>query len=307
MGDFLYICNMDNKVTYHHIRRDTNEVFYVGIGDPTRPYVDESRNPHWHHIVNKVGYDVLVINENLSWEDACEWEISEIKKIGRRDLGLGPLVNLTDGGEGIKNMSPESRDKISQKMVGTSNHRFGKYGPEASNSKLSQEDAEIIRKIFIPHSTEFGIRALSKKYKVDRGTIKKIVSGKSYKGIGGDIIEYQDKTVGIGTSGKFKDEDIKWIRTHYQSHHPEFGSTAMANKFNTNTSRIWKIINYKTHKNIKVKTQNKKIISPKNAKFLDEEIRIIRTLSCNEAVKRFNLSRSTYYRIIKRIHYKHVQ
>jgi len=91
---------MNNKVGYKHYRLDTQEVFYVGIGDSERPYSDDSRNPHWHHIVNKVGYRIEIIKENLTWEDACEWEISEIKQIGRCDLGLGPLVNLTDGGEG---------------------------------------------------------------------------------------------------------------------------------------------------------------------------------------------------------------
>jgi len=93
---------MNDKVGYHHKRLDTGEIFYVGIGEPKRPYADENRNPHWHHIVDKVGYDILVIKENITWEEACEWEKNEIKRIGRRDLGLGPLVNLTDGGEGTQ-------------------------------------------------------------------------------------------------------------------------------------------------------------------------------------------------------------
>jgi hypothetical protein len=107
---------MNNKVGYYHKRLDTGEIFYVGIGEPNRPYEDGSRNPHWHHIVDKVGYEVLVIKENITWEDACEWEVSEIKRIGRRDLDLGPLVNLTDGGEGTQGviMTEERRKNTSE-------------------------------------------------------------------------------------------------------------------------------------------------------------------------------------------------
>lgn len=107
---------MNNKVGYYHKRLDTGEIFYVGIGEPNRPYEDGSRNPHWHHIVDKVGYEILVIKENITWEDACEWEISEIKRLGRRDLNLGPLVNLTDGGEGSQGviMTEERRKNTSE-------------------------------------------------------------------------------------------------------------------------------------------------------------------------------------------------
>jgi hypothetical protein len=106
---------MENKVGYYHKRLDNGEIFYVGIGTPLRPYEDKHRNNHWHHIVDKVGYEVIVIKENISWENACEWEISEIKRIGRRDLGLGSLVNMTDGGEGTQGVliTEERRVNIS--------------------------------------------------------------------------------------------------------------------------------------------------------------------------------------------------
>lgn len=128
---------MKNKVGYYHKRKDTGEIFYVGIGESTRPYEDGSRNPYWLHIVNKVGYEILIIKENITWDDACEWEKSEIKKIGRHDLGLGPLVNMTDGGEGTQGViiteerkqnvsegtkramqDPELRQKLRDKKVG---------------------------------------------------------------------------------------------------------------------------------------------------------------------------------------------
>ena len=106
---------MEDKVGYYHKRLDTGEIFYVGIGTPSRPYEDKHRNNHWNHIVEKVGHEVILVEENLSWDEACEWEKFEIKRIGRRDLGLGPLVNMTDGGEGTQGVliTEERRTNIS--------------------------------------------------------------------------------------------------------------------------------------------------------------------------------------------------
>lgn len=60
---------------YRHIRLDTNEVFYIGIGkDKERAFSNKKRNRHWIGIVNSVGYSVEILKSDLSWEDACELE-----------------------------------------------------------------------------------------------------------------------------------------------------------------------------------------------------------------------------------------
>jgi hypothetical protein len=52
--------------------------------------------------------------------DAIKKEIEFIKLYGRKDLGLGCLVNMTDGGEGAcgQKCSDETREKKSQIMIG---------------------------------------------------------------------------------------------------------------------------------------------------------------------------------------------
>jgi hypothetical protein len=91
-------------VVYHHRRLDTNEVFYVGIGKTQkRAYSIHGRNKHWFSVVKKYGYVVEIIFSDLTWEDASLKEIEFIRKYGREDLGLGKLVNLTDGGDGTLN------------------------------------------------------------------------------------------------------------------------------------------------------------------------------------------------------------
>ena len=103
-------------IVYEHLRNDTNEVFYVGIGkEEGRAYNKTDRNPHWKRIVGKVGYRVNIIHKDIDWEKACEIEKSLIKEYGRKNLGLGNLVNMTDGGDGAYGVlvSEETRQKIS--------------------------------------------------------------------------------------------------------------------------------------------------------------------------------------------------
>jgi hypothetical protein len=90
---------------YRHIRLDKNEPFYIGIGSDEegqydRAYSKDSRTKYWRRIISKVGYEVEIVLDDLSWEEACEKEKEFIKLYGRKDLNEGTLVNMTDGGEG---------------------------------------------------------------------------------------------------------------------------------------------------------------------------------------------------------------
>jgi len=111
---------------YQHIRLDTNEVFYIGIGSDTAGKYSRAnavkgrKNPYWNRIVNKVGHRVEILKDGMSWEDACEEERRLIKLYGRFNLNEGNLVNLTDGGDGNLGWIPsnEVKDKIRQSIVG---------------------------------------------------------------------------------------------------------------------------------------------------------------------------------------------
>ena len=92
----------NNKVVYIHRKASNREVFYVGMGNPDRPYqkAPTARSVVWHRVVKKHGYYVEVIRTGLTRQEACDIEIDLIELIGRRDKKKGTLVNLTDGGEG---------------------------------------------------------------------------------------------------------------------------------------------------------------------------------------------------------------
>jgi len=47
-------------IVYRHIRKDTNEIFYIGIGKSIKRMISKNyRNKHWHNIVNKTEYYVF--------------------------------------------------------------------------------------------------------------------------------------------------------------------------------------------------------------------------------------------------------
>lgn len=122
---------------YRHIRIDTNQVFYIGIGIKyknkyVRVYDTTNRNKFWRNVVNKTDYKVEIIFDNITWEEAKRKEIRLIKLYGRRDLKQGSLVNLTNGGDGSVGgvLSEEHKQKIS-------NFQLGRVKSEETRKKLS--------------------------------------------------------------------------------------------------------------------------------------------------------------------------
>ena len=155
--------NGEDFIVYRHRRLDTNEVFYIGIGSNLkRAYNKNKRSKFWKHITNKVEYSVEIIAENLTKELACELEKLLIKEYGRIDLGLGQLVNMTDGGEGslgtiphnkgIKGVYKHSKEVI-EKMSGKNNPMYGvKHSDETKaiigfKSSLKKHSSETKQKM----------------------------------------------------------------------------------------------------------------------------------------------------------------
>jgi len=82
------------------------EPFYVGKGTIGRwKDTKQSRNPHFIYKFNKIkrsGFEPISIKvkENITNDESKKLEIELIGLIGRENLKKGPLVNMTDGGEG---------------------------------------------------------------------------------------------------------------------------------------------------------------------------------------------------------------
>ena len=118
------------------------EPFYIGKGTSDRIITSkcDRRTFKSNKIksIRNLGGQVISrkLHENISFEDSITLEKQIIQKIGRRDLHLGPLTNLTDGGEGRLNgkNSPESIEKSRQSRIKT-NKRLREMGYDFTRSK----------------------------------------------------------------------------------------------------------------------------------------------------------------------------
>lgn len=95
---------------YRHLK-PCGEVFYIGLGKTKNRAKDKSsRSDFWKKTIKKYpDYEIQIISRNLTKEEAVELEIALISWYGRRNLGTGTLVNLTDGGDGAKGTVSKTR------------------------------------------------------------------------------------------------------------------------------------------------------------------------------------------------------
>ena len=139
-------------VLYRHLRADTGSPFYIGIGqDEKRAYSKKGRTNYWKRIVQKHGYKVQIMLDDLTWEQAQKKEREFIQLYGRVDLGLGTLVNLTDGGEGALGVirSEETKAKISATLTGRvfSEEWRAKIGAAMKGKTLGKQSEEHVAKV----------------------------------------------------------------------------------------------------------------------------------------------------------------
>lgn len=152
------IVKESDKKYYCYVLRDGMKPFYIGIGGKKRRIREHSyevtaykkgtlnvKRPNLGKIGKMVNIesrgdfvDYGVIGFYDSWEEACEVEAELISFVGRVANG-GPLLNMTDGGDGAAgrpasdkqkeaarkaNSKPKSRESI-QKMIDTKNKTDG--------------------------------------------------------------------------------------------------------------------------------------------------------------------------------------
>jgi len=129
---------MENKYyIYLHINLITGLPFYVGKGTGRRAFSKSGRNSYWRRIVDKYDYDVILLEEYKTQDEALELEKYWISRIGREKL-----TNMTDGGDGQlgNKFSESTKNKIS---IGLMNNRNGLYrGNDYRNSTVLQYDKD---------------------------------------------------------------------------------------------------------------------------------------------------------------------
>lgn len=140
-----------NYYVYVHYRLDTDKPFYVGKGTKYRASCRQDRNKYWHNIVNRCGYRIQILQDNLNEIQALNAEKLVIALFRK----FYNLANYTDGGDvgnGMKGKNhplfgkprtQECKEKISKALKGRSfphcRSNLGKTMPEEIKKKISEK------------------------------------------------------------------------------------------------------------------------------------------------------------------------
>ena len=200
-------------VVYQHTRLDTNEIFYIGIGKTEKRAYNTTnhRNNYWKNIINKTEYKIEILFNDLTWNESCQIEKYLIKYYGRKDLGLGTLVNLTNGGDGtlghvkrnIKPITDEARKRMSdaQKRNGISKEQRDKMNSGFKNmseeSKLSMSKTQFKPKKVINIETNEiynSVKEVSKLFNISYSLLKNHLSGKTKNATKFQYLENYDQS-----------------------------------------------------------------------------------------------------------------
>lgn len=160
--------NFYTYIYYDPSRR--NEPIYVGMGQKKRAWVHlraKRKSPFIQRLQfmkkNNIS-PVIGIYADLDKEFALFLEEELITKFGRKDLGLGSLLNLTNGGEGGtgRKWSEEQRLACSVSKIGDKNPLFGTKRSDETKLKIGKSQPK--KRVYSEEKRKFmTIRQLGEK------------------------------------------------------------------------------------------------------------------------------------------------
>lgn len=197
----------ENNIFYVYIYYDPidNVPFYVGKGSGNRYKQHlkcDKRNPFKINKINKIlnlGLEpsIKIYKDNLLEEEAFKLEIELIKEFGRRDLNMGTLCNLTDGGEkGYGYIATkETRKKMSEARLGfsPSQETIEKWKKSRKGYKHSEETKEKIRQGNLGKKvSEEGRRNMSNSH--EKGPVERLIKANLGRIVSKESIRKQIET-----------------------------------------------------------------------------------------------------------------
>ena len=137
---------MNNYILYYYLREDFCSPFYVGYGKPRRIHAKHLRSNGANLLPSRERR--WIVKSGLTKEEAIELEIKHIA-LWKRECDGGVLLNQNLGGEGKlggqktkgfsgRKHSEEAKKKISEKVAGKNNPRYGVRLSQEIKNKISQ-------------------------------------------------------------------------------------------------------------------------------------------------------------------------
>jgi hypothetical protein len=136
---------------YAHYRNDTDVVFYIGKGEGNRHNSKQGRNPYWHNIVKAHGYKSEILQHFETEEEAFQAEQELIAELGRKDLGNGLLVNMSDGGEGASGAVRTLEQRKNYSAKAWKRTEAGKASMRGDLNPAKRDDVRAILSARNPH------------------------------------------------------------------------------------------------------------------------------------------------------------
>ena len=167
----------NSKFYIYVLFRETGVPFYVGKGNGRR-WLEHARgwdrrNTHKNATVRKMlaaGHDIPMIklHEGLTEDVAFAYEKALIAAIGRHDRGLGPLTNLTDGGDGVSgalNISRSAETRAKLAAVQRGRRHSAEARAKMSAAKLGNKTS-LGRKASVETRTKIAAAKMGNKFRL---------------------------------------------------------------------------------------------------------------------------------------------
>jgi hypothetical protein len=135
---------MTTHYVYGLVRPDTNQIFYIGVGKDGRAFVHQKLRKKGRSykdniickMIDELGYPeipVVFIAKDITRSEACDLERDWISRLGR--YPYGSLTNVTAGGDGLHDPTPETLAKISLARKGKPLWPNGRKDPRSDEGR----------------------------------------------------------------------------------------------------------------------------------------------------------------------------
>lgn len=246
---------------YRHIRPDTNEVFYIGKGSnisraTNQRMISKERSEWWKRIValNNGNYKKEIIFECDDEKFCFEKEQEFIALYGRKDLGNGTLVNMTNGGDGATGIIITEKQKIdtsirsSKKVIDVLSGKIYHSATIASKEnkiaytqlsgyltgKLTNTTSLVYHSVYLDKGEQYCIDNLINQKWFNKCSSKEVVNLKT----GEEFVNAKEAAISVNISPRyFRNMLIGTYpnKTHFQYKHPQ-------KKWNRNRKKVQDIV-----------------------------------------------------------------